>query len=142
MNGRKVDSVGNEWDAWSPTRSKLTSVSIKSTPSCLNEFLESLHKRRMPALSNSRTNTKSAFLKELSTYRSLAQKRYNELVGDENSFDPVSQISTGCFPCNTFCFSNSVRFLATTSSSTKDTVIDGSSLSGHACQLCAFRKCI
>jgi hypothetical protein len=67
-----------------------TYISQKSKGLRMKEFLDSLNKTKMPSSSNRRSNIRSYFGEELSTYRSLAQKRYNEIILGHEDADAVS----------------------------------------------------
>ena len=85
----------------------------------MTDFLDSLDKKKMSSSLNRRSHTRNYFGEELCTYRSLAQKCYNEIVVGGKDPDAVSTAQFEVILLyNNFLFCRLVELLETTSNST------------------------
>jgi hypothetical protein len=130
MASEAADNTENEMDESLSSNTTSTCAPRDSKGSRMIDFLDSMDRKKVASLPTRRSNSRNCFGEELSTYRSLAQKRYNEIVEGVDDGDAVSSKQSEVirsFNRSSLCRLD--EFLATASRSVEDIVYHGCTFS-------------
>ncbi|CAF1422954.1 unnamed protein product [Adineta ricciae] len=93
-----VDNTENEMDGPLSSNNTSTYIPRDSKRSRMIDFLDSMDRKKVASLPVRRSNSRNSLGEELSIYRSLAQKRYNEVVEGVDDGDAVSSRQSVVIP--------------------------------------------